>query len=416
MSHKKAVVSGRPKLVVLGTGFAAFSLLKSIKRKHYEITVVSPRNHFLFTPLLPSTTVGTIEFRSIIEPIRTLSDITFLQADCTRVDTAGKQVECKHHDSDESFNCPYDSLVIAVGAVNGTFNIPGVEDHCVFLKELSDARIIRQQIIENFEAAAMPDIDPKERQRLLHVVVVGGGPTGVEFAAEMHDFLRQDLKKWYPDISGESRITLIEAGPQILSSFDQKLSAYTQRHFKNRDINVRTESRVKSVDAGKIIIEPAEEIPFGLAVWSTGLSASPLLDSSGLAHENGRLPTDEFLQLNDHTDIYAIGDCAMITDNVLPRTAQAAQQEGKWLAKNFDRQRTGKEPRPFVFKNLGMLAYIGGNTALADISNNIKTSGFKTWIFWRSCYITKLVSFRNKVLVLFDWFKSLVFGRDISRF
>jgi len=174
----------RPRLVVLGTGFAAFSLVKDIDAERYEVVIVSPRNHFLFTPLLPSTTVGTIEFRSIIEPIRVArKGITFHQALCESIDFDSKTLHLRGAFRNTPFDLDYDLLVIGVGANSATFNIPGVEDHALFLKELPDARAIRQKIIENFERASQPRRSVERKKQLLHFVVVGGGPSGVEFAA-----------------------------------------------------------------------------------------------------------------------------------------------------------------------------------------------------------------------------------------
>jgi NADH:ubiquinone reductase (non-electrogenic) len=182
--------NGKPKLVVLGTGFAALSLIRHLRTDAYDVVVVSPRNHFLFTPLLPSTTVGTVEFRSIIEPIRQALDpkaVTFYQARCTAIDPATKLITCEGVHDRETFLLGYDSLVIAVGAVSKTFGVPGVEQFAFRLKELSDARAIRQRIIQCFERASTPMQTEEERRRLLHFVIVWGGPTGVEFAAELHD-------------------------------------------------------------------------------------------------------------------------------------------------------------------------------------------------------------------------------------
>jgi NADH:ubiquinone reductase (non-electrogenic) len=171
------------RLIVLGSGFAGFSLVKSVDTASYDVAIVSPRNHFLFTPLLPSTTVGTIEFRSIIEPIRgARKGIEYYQASCTSVDPQRNVIGCRHAVDEREFSLPYDVLVIAVGAENNTYGIPGVAEHALFLRELADARAIRQRIIECFERASIPEMEESERSSLLRFLVVGGGPTGVEFA------------------------------------------------------------------------------------------------------------------------------------------------------------------------------------------------------------------------------------------
>ena len=411
--------AGRPKLVILGTGFAAFSLLHHLDSRRYDISVVSPRNHFLFSPLLPSTTVGTLEFRSIIEPIRAWQDRTglkFYQATCTRIDTATKLVTCEGVFDRETFLLSYNVLVVAVGAVSKTFNLPGVLEHAQFLKELSDARAIRQRIIECFERASTPLAGEEERRRLLHFVVVGGGPTGIEFAAELHDFLEEDLRDAFPALFPEVRITLLEASQGILNMFDRKLGEYTLKRFARAKIAVRTGESVKEVTAQGVRLASGETLAAGLVVWSTGIGATPLVQALPFPKDRGqRLVTDEYFAVDPERTVFAVGDCATRAGNELPATAQVAQQEGEYLAKLLNRRARGKPERRFKYRHMGMLAYIGDRRALAD-TQYVKGHGFATWLFWRSAYVTKLVSLKNKVLVLFDWFKAALFGRDISRF
>lgn len=410
----------RPRLIVLGTGFAAFSLVKEIDVERYDVRIISPRNHFLFSPLLPSTTVGTIEFRSIIEPIRTARrGIRYHQARCLDINTKTNTLFCEGYFKQTPFEMHYDKLVIAVGALSNTFGVPGVNEYATFLKELRDARRIRQRIIECFERASKPDRPVKDFEWLLHFLVVGGGPTGVEFAAEMHDFITQDILKWFPELRDYIKITLLEAGDEILTSFDAKLSAYTISHFKRQNINVRTKSPVVEVTENYVMLQSGEKIPYGLLVWSTGNGPRPLilkLASDGFAMDRTkRLITDETFLLKGTSNVYVVGDCACIEANPLPPTAQVAQQSGKHLAKNLNRMVRDKEAQPFAYRHMGMLAYIGKRRALADMSN-YKSKGFTTWLFWRSAYLTKLISTKNKMLVIMDWMKAAVFGRDISRF
>lgn len=405
------------KLVILGTGFAAVQMVRNIDVKRYQVTVVSPRNYFLFTPLLASTSVGTLEFRSIIEPIRTARrQVRYVQAKCMGIDPAAKSILCQASEQDEPFNLEYDKLVIAVGAANNTFGITGVEEHALFLKDVADARAIRQKLLALVEQASAPNVSPEERRRLLHFVVVGGGPTGVEFAGEMHDFLLQDLAKWFPEIAAELQVTLIEASDRLLGTFAETLSAYTMRNFAKRNIKVRKDTVVTGITAEHVELADGSKVSYGLLVWSGGIAPTALVAESPFAkNEQARLVTNEFLEVIENPGIYAAGDCAIIQGRTMATTAQVAQQQGRYLAKSLNRLAKGKSVKPFRYLHMGMLAYIGGNRALAD-APGLKLRGFVAWLMWRSVYITKLVSFRNKVLVLFDWFKTKCFGRDISRF
>jgi NADH:ubiquinone reductase (non-electrogenic) len=419
MKTRSGDPAAKPKLVILGTGFAAFSLLHHLDRRLYDVSVVSPRNHFLFSPLLPSTTVGTLEFRSIIEPIRALQNrvgLKFYQATCTQLDAATQLVTCEGVFDHETFLLAYNVLVIAVGAANKTFGIPGVREHALFLKELSDARAIRQRIIECFERASTPLVSEEERRRLLHFVVVGGGPTGVEFAAELHDFLEDDLRDAFPALFPDVRITLLEASQGILNTFDQKLGEYALRRFARGRVEVRTGSLVREVGPLGVTLADGTDLPAGLVVWSTGIGATPLVMDLPFPKDRAqRLTTDACFAVDAERTVFAIGDCATRAGDQLPATAQVAQQEGEYLARLLNARARGKPERQFKYRNMGMLAYIGDRRALAD-TPYVKGYGYATWLFWRSAYVTKLVSFKNKVLVLFDWFKTALFGRDISRF
>ncbi|MGB9696042.1 MAG: FAD-dependent oxidoreductase [Ignavibacteria bacterium] len=404
-------------ILVLGSGFAAFSFLKKLNRNLFTVTVISKRNHFLFTPLLPQTTVGTIEFRSIIEPVRNLQKIRFIQSECKTIRPDNKSVICEDTDTKKIFSLYFDVLVIAVGEVTNTYGIPGVWENALFLKELSDARKIRNKVIDCFENASLPELSETEKQKHLTFVVCGGGPTGVEFVAELHDFI-EDVKKKYGKVANLVKIYLIEAKQNILSTFDETLSRYTMKIFSREKIILKTNSQVIFVSNNHIILNDSTSIEYGLLVWATGNSPTSLVkDTPFQKSENGKIFIDRnFRVKKDDTsfyeNIFAIGDCATIEGQELPATAQVAQQQGYFLAKRFNKPKTQKGFKPRKF---GMLAYIGNNKALAD-TTFFKSSGFLTFLFWRTVYLTKLVSLKNKILVLFDWSKTILFGRDISNF
>ena len=418
----------KKKVIILGTGFSAYRFLKKLNKQIYQVTVVSPRNHFLFTPLLPSTTVGTIEFRSIIEQIRNQKNIKFIQSYCTRLDTLNKAIFCVDNDTGKTFSLGYDYLVIAVGEVTNTFNIEGVKKYSFFLKELADARKIRNKVIDCFENASLPEITEKEKKAYLRFVVCGGGPTGIEFAAELYDFLEDDVKEKYKDLASFVEIILVEARELILASFDKKLSEYTTKIFKRQGIVLKTASQINKITDKKIFLDDGSEIDYGLLVWAVGNTATDFTRKSTLPLDpKGKVYVDEFFKVlkvtpkdgysnhyaETYSDIFAVGDCTHMITGALPSTAQVAQQQGLFLAKYFNAKT--KVPDKFKFKNLGMLAYIGGHKALAD-TPQFKGTGFKTFILWRSAYLTKLVSLKNKILVLFDWTKTFFFGRDVSNF
>jgi NADH:ubiquinone reductase (non-electrogenic) len=410
----------RPKLLVLGCGFGGYSLLSRLRLKEWDATLLSPRNYFLFTPLLPSAAAGSVEFRSILEPARRrLRGLRVVEGFAESVDWEARQVSCVGAVSSERFRVPYDILVIAVGAAVADYGVPGVKEHALKLASVEDARAVRRGVLDQFARTSIPGLTPEQVEQRLTIAICGGGPTGVEVAAEIHDLIHDELTETYPDLAPRARVILVEALERLLTSFDEALSEYTLTHFRREGIEVRTRSKVKSIEPEGVWFEDNQFLPAGMVLWAAGNAPVPFIASLGepLSPRGGRLIVDEFLRLPNRPGVYAAGDCAAVGEPPLPATAQVAQQQGKYLAGVLERQRRGKgpPPEPFHFKASGMLAYIGGGEALADLPQ-VKWSGRGAWLFWRSVYLTKLVSPANKVKVLFDWVKARMFGRDLSRF
>lgn len=333
--HKKR--KDKPKLVILGGGWGGVALLKELNPEDYHVTVISPANYFLFTPMLPSATVGTLELKSLVEPIRRiLSRVKghFIRAKAEDVDFSGRLVEVSQIDSqgrDVRFYVPYDKLIIAVGSQTNPHGVKGLEN-CHFLKDIRDARVIRNQVIQNLELACLPTTPDDERRRLLSFVVSGGGPTGVEFAAELYDLLNEDLTKHFPRLlRNEISVHLIQSRGHILNTYDEAVSKYAEERFKRDGINVLTNSRVSEVKKDTIVFTQkgedgktvTKELPMGFCLWSTGVSQTDF--SQTLAKKLGdnqtnrhALETDTHLRLNGAPlgDVYAIGDCSTVQNNV----------------------------------------------------------------------------------------------------
>ena len=404
------------RLVVLGCGFGGYSLLYNLRRERWNATLISPRNYFLFTPLLPSAATGTVEFRSILEPARRrLRGVRVVEGFAEAIDWRRRQVSCLGAVSGERFSVAYDVLVIAVGAAIADYGVPGVAEHAVKLASVEDARAVRRGILEQFARAEIPDLTGEQIRQRLTFVVCGGGPTGVEAAAEIHDLIHEELSESYPELAPHARVVLVEALGRLLTSFDEALAGYTLEHFGREGIEVRIAAKVQAVEKDRVLLEGGEVLPSGLVLWAGGNAPVPFVRSLGEPlSPRGRLIVDAYLRLT-HPEAYALGDCAAVGEPPLPATAQVAQQQGKYLARSLDRLGQGKPVEPFRFKASGMLAYIGGGEALADLPR-VKWSGRGAWLFWRSVYLTKLVSLANKAKVLFDWIKARLFGRDLSRF
>lgn len=327
----------KPHLVILGGGWGSVALLKQLNPDDYHVTVISPKNYFLFTPMLPSATVGTLEMRSLVEPIRgilTRIGGHYLRASAEDVEFSHKLVEVSQIDSrgeEVRFYVPYDKLVIAVGSVTNSHGVKGLEN-CFFLKDINDARMIRNQVMKNLELACLPTTADDERRRLLSFVVSGGGPTGVEFAAELFDLLNEDLTRKFPRLlRNEISVHLIQSRGHILNTYDEALSKYAEDRFARDQVEVLVNSRVKEVQKDKIIFTQknddgaiiTKELPMGFCLWSTGVSQSELCQriaaKLGPVQSNlHALETDSHLRLNGTPlgDVYAIGDCSTVQNNI----------------------------------------------------------------------------------------------------
>ncbi|KAK9762816.1 hypothetical protein K7432_011089 [Basidiobolus ranarum] len=433
-----SVGKSQGRLVILGSGWAGFKVLKKINQKKYDVHVVSPRNYFVFTPLLASTSVGTLEFRCIVEPVKQhAKEAHFYEAWCDNIDLKKKQILCTSNlgDKDEKFLLDYDTLIVAVGAYSNTFNVPGVQENALFLKDINDARAIRHRVIERFEQASQPGTSEKNQLALLHFAVVGGGPTGIEFSGELHDFISDDISKLYPDLIDKVQMTIYDVAPKILSNFDSSLEEYVTKRFMRRGIKIRTGAVIEEVRSHSIMIKGEGEEPTGLVVWATGLTENPLISAmEGQAAKDSRkrLITDRHLRVLDPSNkkpienVYALGDCATIEDFDLPATAQVAKQKGEYLVKALNKVAREGTPdaltkiKPFDYQHIGSMAYVGGWKAIIELGpdkkNELKHAGWLSWLFWRSAYFTMSVSNKNKVLIPMYWFLTWIFGRDISRF
>lgn len=325
----------KPKLVILGTGWGSVALLKSLNPGDYHVTVVSPVNYFLFTPMLPSATVGTLGLRSLVEPIRLIVQRVrghFLRAEAVDVDFSEKFVEVSQVNKKgerKNFYLPYDKLVIGVGSTTNPHGVKGLE-HCNFLKSIDDARQIKSKVLDNLELACLPTTSDEERKRLLSFVICGGGPTGVEFAAELFDMLNEDLCRSFPKIlRNEISVHLIQSRSHILNTYDEALSQYAEQRFAHDQVEVLTNSRVKEIQEDRIFFTQIEngkpivkEIPTGFCLWSTGVSQPELCKrlAEKLESQTNRhaLETDTHLRVTGAPlgDVYAIGDCATVQNNV----------------------------------------------------------------------------------------------------
>ncbi|KAF2115208.1 pyridine nucleotide-disulfide oxidoreductase-domain-containing protein [Lophiotrema nucula] len=481
----------RERVVILGSGWAGYTVARGLDPRKYQAVVVSPRSYFAFTPLLASTSVGTLEFRTALEPIRSRRNkVNYFQGWADGVDFEKKAVTVEEavddprqslaptgerhaHETKEArveelkeeakkgrlFELTYDKLIVTVGCYSQTFGTPGVKDNALFLKDVGDARKIRNRILACFEAAALPTTTEEMRRTLLNFAVVGGGPTGIEFSAELHDIITEDLAKIYPELIPYHKITVYDVAEKVLPMFDEQLAKYAMDTFKREGISIKTSHHVEELrkglpesmnvtqqhDSFTLKVKEEGDVVVGMVVWSTGLMMNPFVEKAlrGVPHlpegsikvvnpaqqeidqvdwvvkkadKSGSVLTDDRLRVKVVAkgegenkpeavlnDVFALGDCAILEGTAYPATAQVASQKADWLAKRLNKGDFDRAP--FSWKNLGVMAYIGNWNALLQGSggNWSNISGRAAWIVWRGAYLTKSVSWRNKILIPTYW-------------
>lgn len=411
------------KIVILGGGFAgmpvAHYLEKRLSGTGWEALLLNRDNFFLFTPMLGEVACGSIESRHIVNPIRQLCrQVRFEEREVISINPAGKFVETKQEATGVKETVPYDKLVIALGSTTNFYNIPGLEQNALTMKNLGDAMLLRNHVISLFEHA---DTERNfERQAsLLTFVVVGAGFAGVELVGELYDFAL-DLLPYYPFIDPRAvRVILIEATSHILSETSEDLAAFALETLKERGVEVRLATSVREATSSKIILESGEEIPTHTIVWTAGVMPHPVVSSLPFRKDSkGRIWVNEYFQALDDPDIWVIGDCCYLinsrTGKPYPATAQHAMRQGRRAAKNILAELNKSPKKPFRYRTLGHMAMLGRRSGVAIILG-FRFKGFLAWWLWRTYYLIRLPRLQKKLRVVIDWTIDLFFERDITQ-
>jgi NADH dehydrogenase len=412
----------KKRIVILGGGFggvyAAMHLEKLLARESAaEICLVSRDNFFLFTPMLHEIAASDLEISNIVNPLRKLlRHVEVLVGDVNELDLPNSRVTISHGHNNRLQVLHYDHLVIALGSVTNFYDLPGLADLAIPMKTLHDAIRLRAQVLSRLEAANA-ETDNLERRSLLTFVVAGGGFAGVETVAALNDFIREVLP-FYPNLREEMcRVVLVHSGPIILPELGHELGDYTKNVLARRGVDIRLNSRVRSVTENKVTLSDETPISSQTLVWTAGIVPSPLIGTIPSSKERGRLVVNQFLQLPDWPNVWAIGDCAFVPDignpgKSHPPTAQHAMREGKIVAQNIAAVLVGRPLKSFSFRTIGLLASIGRRMGVARIFG-FNFSGFFAWWMWRTIYLSKLPGLDKKIRVAFDWTLDLLFPKDV---
>jgi len=392
------------RVVIAGMGFGGLRAAKALAGSGVELTLVDRHNYHLFQPLLYQVATAGLEQEAIAYPLRALTrswgQATFVMAEITGVDLAGKTV------STDGGELPYDYLVIAAGSRTNFFGMESVERNSFDLKSLAQAEDLRNHILLMFERAS------RERERsiraaLLTFVIVGGGPTGVEFAGALRELIVYVLSKDYPEIStDETRIVLVEAADSLLTALPQGLRTYAREKLGSMGVEVLLQAKVVGATAETVEFSDGSRIASHTLLWSAGVAASWLAGTlSGVEYGgSGRVLVQPDLTLKGHPEVFVIGDMASCPQNgvALPMMAPVAIQQGEYVAKAIRASLNGETLPPFRYFDKGAMATIGRSSAVAT-AKGFSFSGYLAWLAWLLLHLYYLIGFRNRVVVMMNW-------------
>jgi NADH dehydrogenase len=401
------------RIVVVGGGFAGLHLVRHLEKRlradEAAVTVVDRNNFHLFTPLLYQVATGELPPHAVAYPLRVALARTgygFVRADVETIDLARRVVRS----SGGEF--PYDHVVIVPGSVTNDYGIPGVNEHALTVKWLTDGRAVRHRILSVFEEAAA-EPDPERRRQLLSFVVVGAGPVGVELSASMCDLMDHTLRGIYPtiDFDHEPHVTLIDGSDRVLSQMDVRLSEIAARRLHQIGVEIHLGTFVGEVRADGVKAKDGRFLPGNTVIWAGGVKASPLLGTLDLPKaKDGRLVVDESFRVGGRDDVLSFGDAAAFTyrGKPLPMLAQVAVLEAPSAAKNLAHLVRGEPLEPYRYHRKGDLVALGRTSAGAEFDRlgHLVLSGILAWTVWRANYLTQLLGVRNRATLLMEWILS----------
>jgi NADH dehydrogenase len=396
-----------PHVIVLGAGFGGLTFCQTFNHRAARVTLLDRQNYHLFEPLLYQVATAGLSPSEIAQPIRSIlsnrPNVTVLLNHVTGFDLAAKMVRL------EGGTLTYDYLVLALGGCTSYFGHPEWEQFAPGLKSLDDAIGIRHRILLAFEKAENTS-DPTERDRWMTIVVVGGGPTGVELAGAFAELTRTVLQKDFKRIDpAHARVVMIESLPRVLTEFSPELSASAERQLKALGVEVRKNTKVKSISQGRVDLENGETILAENVIWAAGVSASPLTPKLGVELDGvGRVKVNPDLSVPGYPEAFAIGDMALVLGadgKPVPGVSPAAMQMAKHVARIIERELLPGEKSlrpPFRYRDKGSMATIGRSAAVAKVGR-FEFSGFPAWLAWLGVHLIFLIGFRNKLAVLLQW-------------
>jgi len=413
------------KILILGGGFGGINVLKSIQNKfkneqNIRISIVSKDNYFLYTPMLPQVSSGLIHPSDITIPIRKLcKQAEFYQASISSIDLEQKLVTITRTFDGKVRALDYDYLIIALGSNTNFFDNKNIEEHSFVIKTIEDAIAIHDQIIHMLENAAQTsDVDFKKK--LMTFTVVGAGFAGVETMGEINYLVRESVKNFYPSIGEENiSMNLVASEEFILPELGPKLGKDAGKYLRKAGVNVITNT--KAVDTGEdfVQLDNGEKIPCMTLIWAAGVVIDPIVSSLKCKHDkSGKLKVGKYLRLTEYENVFALGDCALITNpstgEAYPPTAQNSIHQSTTVTNNLHSMVTGKTKlKEFSFESKGMMTTLGRRVAIAVVYG-LHCKGSLAWLIWRTYYLYKLPMLEKRFQVATSWIADLLFKRDLT--
>jgi NADH dehydrogenase len=391
------------KVIIVGAGFGGIRAADALSGKGLDVLLIDRHNYHLFHPLLYQVATASLEQESIAYPVRAMTrrwnGVRFKLAEVCGVDLENRKLKIAGDAED------YDYLVLAAGSVANYFGMESVERHSFDLKKLDHAVELRNQILGSFERASR-EFDAERRKALLTFVIVGGGPTGVEFAGALQELILHVLDKDFPELKHEKKRTiLIEATDRLLAPYPADLREYTAEKLRRIGVEVMFNTQVSGAEPERVNLADGTFIPSHTLFWCAGVSASPLArEFTEAKAANGRIPVEPDLTIPGHPEVFVIGDLAFLPQGgvPLPMMAPVAMQEGRYAGRAILKRIAGESVKPFRFRDKGIMATIGRNAAVANVRGT-KFSGHLAWVVWLALHLMYLAGFRNRLVVLINW-------------
>lgn len=394
------------RIVIIGGGFGGLSLARRLVRQNYQVVLLDRHNYHQFQPLFYQVAMSGLEPASISFPFRKLfnryKNFFFRVTEVERINAAKKQVET----SDGVVN--YDHLIIATGATTNFFGNEKIAKHALPMKSVPEALFLRNEILADYEKA-LTTIDYEERQKLIDIVIVGGGPTGVEVAGALAEMKKYVLPKDYRELdTSEIDIYLVQASGRLLEGMSDEAGDKAKSYLEDLGVHILLNAPVRDYDGETVQIAGHPDLPAHKVIWAAGVTGDLVegLSKDDITRGN-RIKVDQQCRVIDYENIYAVGDIALMATEDFPRghpqVAQGAIQMGDYLAKYFKNLSKGKSTKPFKYHDKGSMATIGRNKAVVDMPNGWKLQGFFAWFIWLAVHLFALIGTRNKVIVFINW-------------